>query len=65
MQEVTKEQIWNFVKDKDVIYAAEGNWPYTGIWKTRAGNIVAKDVPFGRHLGISSDKYNYYINKEE
>jgi len=44
-----------------VAYTVYGNYPYTGLWKDRSGNIVAKDVPIGKHLGISSDKYEHYI----
>jgi hypothetical protein len=62
MKEVTKEERWNFVKDKNVIYSTKGNYPFTGLWKDRRGNVVAKDVPFGIHLGIRSDKYKYYIS---
>ena len=61
MKKVTKEERWNFVKDKDVLYQATGDYPYIGLWKKRSGTIIAKDVPVGKHLGISSDKYEYYI----
>jgi hypothetical protein len=63
MREVTKNERWNFIKDKDLTYTASGNFPYTGLWKTRNGDIVAKDVPVGKHIGINSDedKYKYYI----
>ena len=61
MKEVTKSERWDFIKNKDLVCSADGDYPYTIIWKTRYGIIVAKDVPVGRHLGISSDKYKYYI----
>lgn len=61
MKEVTKYERWEFVKDKNLTYTAHGNYPYTGLWRDRSGNMVAKDVPIGKHLGISTDKYKYYI----
>jgi len=62
MKKVNKKERWNFVKDKNVVYSAEGNYPYIGVWKDRrTGNVIAKDVPIGKHLGISTDKYEYYI----
>lgn len=61
MKKVTKEERWEFVKDKNVTYTIYGNYPYIGLWKDRSGNTVAKDVPIGKHLGINSDKYEHYI----
>ena len=62
MKEVTKSERWDFVKDKNLTFTAYGDYPYTGLWKDRNGNIVAKDVPVGKHLGIPTDKYKYYIS---
>lgn len=62
MIEVTKKERWDFVKDKNVTYTASGNFPFTGLWKDKAGNVIAKDVPIGKHIGTSSDKYKYYIS---
>ena len=61
MKKVSKSQRWEFVKDKNLTYTASGKYPYTGLWKDKSGNIVAKDVPTGKHIGTSSDKYEYYI----
>lgn len=60
-KKVTKKELWSFVKDKDLSYIANGDYPYTGLWKNKNGNIVAKEIPIGKHLGISTDKYEYYI----
>ena len=61
MKEVSKEEYQNFIKDKNVDYSATGDWPFTGIWKDKGGNVVAKTIPVGKHLGINSDKYKYLI----
>jgi len=61
MKKVTVQERWDFVKDKNLTYTADGDFPYTGLWKDSSGNIVAKDVPVGNHLGISTDKYEHYI----
>ena len=62
MRKVSKEERWDFIKDKDVIYFPYGDYPYTGLWKTRSGNLIAKDVPVGKHIGVMSlDKYEYYV----
>ena len=66
MIEVTKQQQWDFLKDKTgVTYEAHGEYPYTGLWK-RGRTVIAKSVPFGKHIGISSDreKYKHYINPQ-
>ncbi len=62
MKKVTKQERWDFVKDKKLAYSVYGNFPFTGLWKNWAGSIVAKDVPVGKHLGIKTDKYEYYID---
>lgn len=54
MKKVTKEQLWEFVKDKDVVYSCAGEYPYTGYWKTKSGELVGKIVP----------KESCYINEE-
>lgn len=61
MKEVTKQERWDFVKDKNVIYTTSGDYPFTGLWKDRSGNIIAKDVPVGKHYGINTDSYTHYI----
>ncbi len=61
LKEVSKEERWNFVKDKDVTYSATGDYPFVGVWKDRSGNVVAKDIPDGKHIGVNSDKYRHYI----
>jgi len=61
MREVTNEELWDFVKDKDVAYHATGYWPYAGIWRTRDGSIIGKQVPVGRHLGTAKDKFRCFI----
>ena len=61
MKKVSKCEILEFVKDKNLTYTAHGDFPYTGLWKDKSGNIVAKEIPVGRHFGINSDKYEYYI----
>ncbi len=61
MKKVTKKERWDFVKDKNIRYTAYGDYPYTGLWKAENGTEIAKDVPVGKHLGISTDKYEYYI----
>lgn len=63
MREVTRKEIWDFVKDKNVTYSAVGRSPFEGHWKDRSGNLVAKSIPFGKHLGINDDrhKYKHYI----
>jgi len=61
MKEVSKYERWEFVKDKNVTYTASGDYPYTGLWKDKGGNIIAKDVPVGKHIGANSDKYKHYI----
>jgi len=61
MKEVTKEEYYNYIKNKNVTYSATGEWPYIGIWKNKKGDIVAKTIPIGKHLGVSSDKYKYLI----
>ena len=64
MKKVTKKELWNFVKDKEVVYSAQGDFPFTGIWETRKGDIVAKAIPIDKHLSISTDNYKYYIRDE-
>ncbi len=61
MKEVTKEEYYNFICPKNVAISLIGNFPYTVIWKDRRHNIVAKEIPFGKQLGISTDKSKYYI----
>ncbi|MEM0173591.1 MAG: hypothetical protein QXI16_03690 [Sulfolobaceae archaeon] len=61
MKEVTKKEYRDFINPKNVSYSATGDHPYIGIWKDRNGNIVAKKIPEGKLLGISTDKYKYYI----
>ena len=64
MKEVTKKEMWDFVKDRDVVFSAQGSFPFTGVWTIRNTNIVvAKQVPIGRHLGISTDEFQYFIYK--
>lgn len=66
MKKVTKQERWDFVKNKDVTYTPYGDYPYTGLWKNRSGDIIAKDVPVGKHIGVSSlDKYEYYVQNNK
>lgn len=62
-KEVSKEERWNFVKDKNVEYSASGDYPYTGEWRIRGGEIIAKDIPDpgGKHIGTYPPKYRHYI----
>jgi hypothetical protein len=60
-KEVTKKEFYEFVMPNDFVYSAEGNSPYTGIHKTRSGQIVAKQIPHGKHIGVMSDEYKYYL----
>ena len=58
MKEVTKKEMWDFVKDKDVVFTAHGSYPFIEIWTIRNTNtVIAKRVPIGRHLGVSGDKF--------
>lgn len=62
MKEVTKEEYHKFIGDKNLAYSIENDYfPYTGLWKTRYGKVVAKSVPIGKHIGTNRDKYKYYI----
>ena len=61
MKEVGKKELWDFVKDKNLVYFSTGDYPYIGVWKDRGGNVVGKEIPEGKHIGTSKDKYRYYI----
>jgi hypothetical protein len=63
LKEVTKDEFYNFIMPKDVVYSAEGNFPFVGIWKTRSGDLVGKSIPHGRQLGISTDENKYYLRQ--
>lgn len=67
MREVTKEEYWNHVKDKDATYscvgAVPGGWPYEGLWRLRGGTVIAKIIPYKTNIGVSTDKHKYYINE--
>lgn len=60
-KEVTKQDFYDYIMPKNVVYSAEGNSPFIGVWKTRSGDLVGKSIPHGRQLGISTDENKYYL----
>lgn len=58
MKEVNARELWNYVKDKEVTFSLSGEYPYTGLWIDKKGNVIAKYVP------AENGKRKYYINNE-
>lgn len=44
--EVSREAFFDEMGPKDVHPTPTGNWPYTSLWKTRAGHVVGKTVNY-------------------
>jgi len=65
MKEVPKEEFWKFIGDKDAIHEIVSDYPYTSQWRLRGGTreVIARAVPYGFHIGVTDDKYNYFIKK--
>jgi hypothetical protein len=61
MKEVTRDEYWNFIRDKNVTYNVVGDYPFTGYWKDRWGNIVAKRVDSYPEDGVYPLVEKYYI----
>lgn len=44
MKEVSKQEYYDYIGDKDLVYSVWGDYPYTGLWKDRYGNLHAKRI---------------------
>lgn len=64
MQEVTKEEFYNYIGLKNLTCCVRGKFPYTTVFQNRInGNIEAKIEPAGKCIGLPNDPYKYYIHK--
>jgi len=63
LQEVSKEEYYNFIADKNVKLSVEGDYPYTCIWKEGYNNVVAKCVESYPEGGIYPTVEKYFILK--
>lgn len=68
MIEVSKEELWEFVKDrKDATVSNSGSiggkYPYTTYWKTRGGMLLGKSVPQAKEFEVIPIPYKHYISK--
>lgn len=61
MKEVSREDFYEFIGNKNVAYSVEGDYPYTGYWKDRGGTIVAKSVESYPEIGVYPLMIKYYI----
>lgn len=43
-QEVTKDEFFRVIGPKDVHPCPIGNFPYTSLWKTPRGDVIAKSA---------------------
>lgn len=62
MKEVTKEQFFAHIGPMDLIYNSEGNYPFTGYWKTRNGNVIGMKVDSYPENGVYPLITRYYLN---
>lgn len=60
-REVSKEDFYNYLNNKDILCSAQGSSPFVIFWKERSGNLIGKTIPHGKQLGILSDGKKYYL----
>jgi hypothetical protein len=62
LKEVSKEEMYNFIADKDAIFQIVSNYPYYIEWNLRGKReVIAKSIPHGEQIGIPDDKSKYFI----
>lgn len=59
---VSMDRFFEFVNPKDVHPYPTGKWPYTSLWKTRGGQVVAKSVDIVPEGGVHPITHYYILH---
>ena len=60
MKQVTEEEYYNFLLDKDIILELKGEYPYVSVWKYRHSHeVVARRYPKDK----TGYNYKFYIKQ--
>lgn len=63
MKEVSKQEYHDFIGNKEgAVYSVTGDYPYTGYWKDRYGNVLAKHVESYPPDGVWPLTDQFFIN---